>query len=226
MTSNLPYFDKPSPWSSHSRIAGYLKKLRASSRVLDVGTASGTLARMCQSQSLRLFGVEQNADWARLAAPLYEKIFVGSIQDTDEGFLAGYDVVVLGDVLEHLPTPEVVLQKLVSLQSSGTVFMISVPNIANLWIRLNLLLGKFDYAERGILDRTHLHFFTRKTFLAMLKQSGLEIISIQVTPIPLELVSRFFLSVPGRWIHALFAQLTSLLPTLLGYQFVVTARKP
>ena len=226
MNADLPYFDKPSPWSSHSLIAGFLKKLPAQSRVLDIGTASGTLARMCQGHSLRLFGVEPNPNWARLASPLYEKLFIGSIQDADEEFLAGYDVVVLGDVLEHLPVPEVVLQKLVRLQPSGTRFMISVPNIANLWIRLSLLAGKFDYTDRGILDRTHLRFFTRKTLLAMLKTNGLEIISIQVTPIPLELVSRVFLSVPGRWIHSLFAQLTSLLSTLLGYQFVVTARKP
>ena len=226
MTSDLPYFDKPSPWSSHSLIAAYLKKLPLQSRVLDIGTASGTLARMCQGHSLHLFGVEPNPDWAQIAAPLYERIYVGSIQDAEDNFLAGYDLVVLGDVLEHLPVPEVVLQRLVDLQSSGTTFIISVPNIANLWIRLSLLVGKFDYADRGILDRTHLRFFTRKTLLEMVKRSGLEIISIQVTPIPLELVSRFFLSMPGRWIHASFARLTSLLPALLGYQFVLKARKP
>jgi hypothetical protein len=62
--------------------------------------------------------------------------------------------------------------------------------------------------------------------MEMLKQSGLEVVSLQVTPIPLELVSRFFLSMPGSWIHALFARLTSLLPALLGYQFVLKARKP
>jgi 2-polyprenyl-3-methyl-5-hydroxy-6-metoxy-1,4-benzoquinol methylase len=226
MNASLPYFDKPSPWSSHSRIAASLKKLPAQSRVLDIGTASGTLARMCQAHPLQLFGVEPNPDWARNAAPLYEKIFVGSIQDAEDEFLAGYDVIVLGDVLEHLPMPDLVLQKLVRLQTSGTVLIISVPNIANLWVRLNLLLGRFDYTDRGILDRTHLRFFTRKTLLAMLKQSGLELVSIEVTPIPLELVSGFFLSVPGRWIHALFARLTSFLPTLLGYQFVLKARKP
>ena len=226
MTSDLPYSDKPSPWSSHSLLARDLKQLPVQSRVLDIGTASGTLARMCQGHSLQLFGVEPNPDWARMASPLYEKIYVGSIQDAEDGFLAGYDVVVLGDVLEHLPMPDITLQRLVHLQSSGSTFMISVPNIANLWIRLSLLLGKFDYAERGILDRTHLRFFTRKTLLAMLKTSGLEIVSIDVTPIPLELISRFFLSLPGRWIHSLFARLTTLLPTLLGYQFVVRARKP
>jgi 2-polyprenyl-3-methyl-5-hydroxy-6-metoxy-1,4-benzoquinol methylase len=226
MTSDLPYLDKPSPWSSHSLIAGYLKKLPAQSRVLDIGTASGTLARMCQDHSLQLFGVEPNPDWARLASPLYEKIFVGFIQDAESEFLTGYNVVVLGDVLEHLPMPEVILQTLVSLQPSGSMFLISVPNIANIWVRLNLLVGNFNYADRGILDRTHLRFFTRNTLSAMLKNTGLEILSINVTPIPLELVSGFFLSTPGRWLHAIFARLTALLPTLLGYQFVVQARKP
>jgi len=226
MTSDLPYLDKPSPWSSHSLIAGYLKKLPAQSRVLDIGTASGTLARMCQDHPLQLFGVEPNPDWARLASPLYEKIFVGFIQDAESEFLTGYDVVVLGDVLEHLPMPGVILQTLVNLQPSGSMFLISVPNIANIWVRLNLLLGNFNYADRGILDRTHLRFFTRNTLSAMLKNTGLEILSINVTPIPLELVSGFFLSTPGRWLHAIFARLTALLPTLLGYQFVVQARKP
>jgi 2-polyprenyl-3-methyl-5-hydroxy-6-metoxy-1,4-benzoquinol methylase len=225
MTSDFPYVDKPSIWSSHSRIAAGLKRLPPKSRILDVGTASGTLARMCQGRSLQLFGVEPNPRWARIAEPLYEKIFVGSIQDAEAEYLTGYDVVVLGDVLEHLPTPEVVLQKLVDLQSPDSMFIISVPNIANLWIRLNLLMGKFDYTDRGILDRTHLRFFTRKSLSAMLKRTGLEIISIQVTPIPLELVSSFFLSAPGQLIHGIFAQFTSLLPTLLGYQFVVHARK-
>lgn len=226
MTSDLPYIDKPSRWSSHSLLANGLKRLPPQSKVLDVGTASGTLARMCQDHSLRLFGVEPNPNWARIASPLYEKIFVGSIEEAEEDYLTGYDVVVLGDVLEHLPLPEVILQKLVDLQPAGSIFIISVPNIANLWIRLNLLMGKFDYTDRGILDRTHLRFFTRKSLSAMLKHAGLEIVSIHVTPIPLELVSSFFLSPPGKWIHDIFAQLTSLLPTLLGYQFVVHARKP
>jgi hypothetical protein len=100
-----------------------------------------------------------------------------------------------------------------------------VPNVANLWIRLSLLAGRFDYSDRGILDRTHLRFFTRKTLTELLKSTNLEILSLQVTPIPLELVSSIFLSVPGKWLHAVFARLTSSVPTILGYQFVVKARK-
>jgi len=226
MTSNLPYHDKSSVWSSHSMIAVRLNVLPAQSKILDIGTASGTLARMCQNRSLRLFGVEPNANWAQIASPLYEKIWTCSIADLDEGLLGGYDAVVLGDILEHLPKPEVVLEKLVEHQSTNTLFIISVPNVANLWMRLNLLIGRFEYTDHGILDRTHLRFFTRKTLVAMVKNSGLEIIAIQVTPIPLELVSKFFVTSPGNLFHAVLAWFTYLLPTVLGYQFIVEARKP
>jgi 2-polyprenyl-3-methyl-5-hydroxy-6-metoxy-1,4-benzoquinol methylase len=225
MTVNLPYYDKPSVWSSHSIIASYLNALPAQSKVLDVGAASGTLARMCQNKMLRLFGVEPNPDWAQMASPMYEKMWVCSISDLEESALSGYDVVVLGDILEHVPTPEIVLNQLVEYQVPGARFIISVPNVANLWVRLNLLFGRFDYADRGILDRTHLRFFTRKTLVAMLENAGLEILSIRSTPIPLELISDFFVTPPGRLIHALLAKCTSLLPSLLGYQFVVDAKK-
>jgi 2-polyprenyl-3-methyl-5-hydroxy-6-metoxy-1,4-benzoquinol methylase len=226
MTLNLPYHDKPSVWSSHSIIAASLNTLPAQSKVLDVGAASGTLARMCQNKSLRLFGIEPNPKWAQIASPLYEKIWICSISDMDEGLLGGFDVIVLGDILEHLPDPQAILQKLVDHQSSDTVFIISVPNIANLWVRLNLLIGRFDYEDRGILDRTHLRFFTRRSLTEMLKKAGLKIVSIQVTPIPLELVSGFFVTPPGRFLHGMLARITSRLPTILGYQFIVEARKP
>jgi len=225
MIVELPYQDKPSVWSSHSIIASHLNALPAQSKVLDVGAASGTLARMCQNKTLRLFGVEPNPTWAKMAAPLYEKMWICSISDLDEQHLSGYDVVILADILEHLPNPEVILQKLVEQQAPGTTFIVSVPNIANLWIRLNLLIGRFEYTDRGILDRTHVRFFTRRSFVNMVRNSGLEMISIQATPIPLELVSKFFMTFPGRLFHAVLAQLTSWWPSLLGYQFVVEAKK-
>ncbi len=226
MTSNLPYYDKASRWSSHSRIVARLNQLPARSKVLDVGTATGMLARMYQNDALRFFGVEANADWAQSASPFYERIWVRSIEEMDADDLRGYDAVVLGDVLEHLCEPEVVLQRLVDLQAQNGLFLVSVPNVANLWVRLHLLLGRWDYSDRGILDRTHLRFFTRRTLLAMLGKAGLEVITLQATPIPLELVSAFFVTGPGRAIHAALAWLTQLLPSLFGYQFIVEARKP
>ncbi len=224
--SESPYQDKPSMWSSHSQIATCIALLPQNSRILDVGTASGMLARRSENKSLRFFGIEAVPEWAEIAKPFYENLWVCSFELAPEEALQGYDAVVLGDVLEHMPAPASSLKKLVNLQPAGCRFLISVPNIANLWVRLNLLMGNFDYTDRGILDQTHLRFFTRKTLIAMVKKAGLEIISIKVTPIPLELVSPFFTSRLGSALHSFFAGLTSLMPTLLGYQFIVEAKKP
>jgi 2-polyprenyl-3-methyl-5-hydroxy-6-metoxy-1,4-benzoquinol methylase len=224
--SNLPYQDKPSPWSSHSRISALIKSLPPQSKVLDIGTATGMLARKTETKSLRFFGIEAVREWAETASPFYENLWICTFEDAPEEVLRDYNAIVLGDVLEHMATPEMALKKLEGLQSSGCKFIISVPNIANFWVRLNLLMGRFDYADRGIMDRTHLRFFTRKTLRDMVQGTGLEILSIQVTPIPLELVSSFFRTPLGSFFHAALAGLTSLLPTLLGYQFIVEAKKP
>jgi hypothetical protein len=69
-------------------------------------------------------------------------------------------------------------------------------------VRLSLLFGRFNYADRGILDRTHLHFFTRRTLVEFLENSGLAVQRIQPTPIPLALVHPFFqTTAAGRFLH-------------------------
>jgi 2-polyprenyl-3-methyl-5-hydroxy-6-metoxy-1,4-benzoquinol methylase len=224
--SDLPYQDKSSPWSSHSFILERLRSLPMGSRVLDVGTASGTLARRNGKNSLRFFGIEANPDWAAIARPYYEQLWTCRFEEAPDEVVQGYDAVVLADVLEHLPDPGTALTRLVRLQAHGCLFIISVPNVANLWIRLSLLMGHFNYAERGILDRTHLRFYTRRSLAGMIKAAGLEIISIKAMPFPLELLSPFFVSKPGRLLHAALTWLTSILPTLLGYQFILEAKKP
>jgi hypothetical protein len=93
-------------------------------------------------------------------------------------------------------------------------------------VRINLLAGRFDYTDRGILDRTHLHFFTRRTFKAMLLSVGLVVAELRATPIPLNLVHPVFEQTPaGRSFHKGLAGCTTALPTLLGYQFVAKAIK-
>jgi len=221
----LRYQDKHSPWSSHSRILAHLETLPENSKVLDVGTATGMLARRSQRQ-MRFFGIEAVPEWAQTASPYYEKMWNCTLETATEEILSGYDAVVFGDVLEHLSEPNLALKRIIGLQPSGCKFIISVPNVANILVRLSLLFGHFDYAERGILDRTHLRFFTYKTFISLLKEAGLDILCIHVTPIPLELVSPFFSSSVGRFLYAIFAHVTFLLPTLMGFQFVAETRKP
>jgi 2-polyprenyl-3-methyl-5-hydroxy-6-metoxy-1,4-benzoquinol methylase len=196
------------------------------SLVLDVGAASGTLGRLCRGETLRLKGIEPNPVWAEMARPFYQEMYVGKVETSPAEYLAGVNAVVLADVLEHLPDPKTTLDSLVEEQAPGCWFILSVPNIANLWIRLSLLFGHFDYSERGILDRTHLHFFTRSTFFDFLQKAGLEIKECVATPIPLDLVHPFFeQNAVGRWLHGVLATVTRWFPTLLGYQFVVKAIK-
>jgi 2-polyprenyl-3-methyl-5-hydroxy-6-metoxy-1,4-benzoquinol methylase len=220
-----PYVDKgDDPWSSHSRIKRWLAELPAGTRILDVGAATGTLGRMCDGAGFVLHGIEPNPDWAKLARPYYAEIVCGMLDDVPDAFIGDHDLVVCADVLEHMSYPEVALRRLVALQSMGCRFIISVPNVANIWVRLNLLLGRFNYTERGILDRTHLRFFTRRSLTAMLSSIGLRIVRFDVTPIPLNLVSPLFQrTAGGRFLHTSLALATGLRPTLLGYQFIVQA---
>jgi 2-polyprenyl-3-methyl-5-hydroxy-6-metoxy-1,4-benzoquinol methylase len=95
----------------------------------------------------------------------------------DEAFIetcGTFDAIVFGDVLEHLADPACVLTLARRCLSPGGVIIVSVPNIAHWTVRLRLLFGRFEYRDGGIMDATHLRWFTRKTLLAMLAHAGLE----------------------------------------------------
>jgi len=136
-----------------------------------------------------------------------------------------FDVIVYGDILEHLRNPMEVIKGLNrSLRPDGRV-IVSVPNFAHLWVRLNLLAGRFEYADRGILDRTHLRFFTVRSFKRFLEEAGLETEEMVATPVPL------FLAVPPRWhggwlraLHGVNAALARAWKGMFGYQFVAVTR--
>jgi hypothetical protein len=136
-----------------------------------------------------------------------------------------YDRVLLLDVLEHLKNPERILR-----QSRGTLkpdglLIVSVPNVANITVRLALLFGRFNYQERGILDRTHLRFFTRRTARAMLKGEQYEILEERTSIMPLELI--LGLSPENPLLRALNFTLraaTRLFRGILGYQIMLVAR--
>ena len=89
-------------------------------------------------------------------------------------------------MLEHTPDPVSVLKRLREAAAEDATFIVSLPNVAHLAVRLMLLFGRFPKMERGILDRTHLQFFTKDTARAMLREAGLEPKSIRATGIPLD----------------------------------------
>ncbi len=161
-----------------------LELIGSNKRVLDVGCASGYLAEALKQRGCEVSGVDADADLAELARPHLEKVIVADVEACDlvEVFGAGsFDVIVFGDVLEHLRDPLPVLRQARPLLAEGGTVVASVPNIAHGSIRLALLQGRFEYQPTGLLDNTHLRFFTLDTLEQLLRDAGLVAVEVRRT---------------------------------------------
>jgi 2-polyprenyl-3-methyl-5-hydroxy-6-metoxy-1,4-benzoquinol methylase len=226
MKSSNPYVIKKDPWSSHSQILKWLDSIPVKKKIIEVGVAEGILGKLDQNRDYQLIGIEINEHWADQAKNYYDQIIVGDIQTIDGTLFKDSDCVILADVLEHLPDPQSTLNRINDSIPSDSSIILSVPNVANIWVRLNLLFGKFDYSERGILDKTHLRFFTRSTFIRMINDANLNLVDLKYTPIPLSLVNPFFSNNPiGSLIANLLNIITKLFPTLFSFQMMALCNK-
>ena len=218
------YVLKPDPHSSHSIILAWLDEGRGR-RILDVGAADALVSRRLTEHGWRVTGIEGDPALAQAGAPYCERMITANLNREVPEVQGPFDAILYGDVLEHLIDPLRVLVELNrSLAPDGFV-IVSVPNIAHLYIRLLLLLGRFDYIDRGILDDTHLRFFTARSLRALIDDAGLVVERLTATPAPLYQV------LPERWhkrwvalTHTVNAAIARNLPRLLGYQFIVLAR--
>ncbi len=222
--SKRPYMLKDDPHSSHSIILGWLGP-GVGRRLLDVGAGEGILSRPITAQGWRVTAIEADGEAAREGAAHCRRMIVASADGPLPDLGGPFEAIVCADVLEHLADPLTVLRRLLPHLAPGGAVIVSIPNVAHLWVRLGLLAGRFDYADRGILDRTHLRFFTRRTLMALLAEAGLAIERSAATPVPLYHV------VPPRFhgralaaAHGLSAAVARRVPRLLAYQFVVLAR--
>jgi 2-polyprenyl-3-methyl-5-hydroxy-6-metoxy-1,4-benzoquinol methylase len=159
---------------SHALI---LAEVTPGSRVLDVGCASGYLAAEATARGCTVVGFERDPAAAALAEAWCAEVIVGDLEsDADLAALPrGFDAVVIGDVLEHLTDPWRVLRELRGVLAPGGVVVLSLPNVAAWPVRLGLLRGRFEYTDTGLLDRTHLRFFTRRSAEALATGAGFTI---------------------------------------------------
>ena len=132
---------------------------------------------------------------------------------------------ILLDVLEHLKKPETILDECHQILTADGQLIVSVPNVANIAVRLSLLFGQFNYTERGLLDKTHLRFYTRKTARQMVESRGYQILEEQMTVIPSELIFKMPAKSPlMRSVNIVLRMLTWMAPSLFGYQIMFVAR--
>jgi O-antigen biosynthesis protein len=144
-------------------------------RVVDFGCATGYFAHLLAQQQCVVTGIEINPEAAKAAEQYCQEVIVADLDFISvKQILAEheFDVAIFGDVLEHLRNPWKVLRDTKQILKADGYVVASIPNIAHGAIRLALLQGKFEYTELGILDNTHLRFFTRKTVEDFLENSG------------------------------------------------------
>ena len=151
--------------------------------VLDCGCSSGKIAGLLARQGSRVTGIEMNPDRAAQAEASCERVIRGDLTAPETwAQLQGksFNVILLSHVLEHVTDPlQVIRNALRHLVSGGRVVAV-LPNVANWRIRLQLLLGRWEYQAEGILDRTHLRFYTLDTAAQFLRSAGLEIQQVHV----------------------------------------------
>lgn len=201
------------PYGGHERLLALAGSPR---RVLDVGCSSGYLARRLVERGATVVGIDTDEEAAEEARAVCEQVLVGDVESMELPFEPGsFDVILCGDLLEHLRDPVAFLERLRPLLADGGRLVLTTPNIANWAMRLGLLAGRWRYTERGILDRTHTHLFTKKTLEHALAQAGFRIVAFDVTaPVP---------GVGAEAVERAAHALARLRPSLLAYQFVVAA---
>jgi 2-polyprenyl-3-methyl-5-hydroxy-6-metoxy-1,4-benzoquinol methylase len=154
-------------------------KLNSSSSILDIGCASGQTGRKIKErQDCTIQGIEINKEAASEASKYLDEVITSPIELALPSLPNNeYDCVLLLDVIEHLVSPEQVLLQVHEKISKDGHLVICVPNIGHWTIIQGLLEGKWDYEDQGILDRTHLRFFTYDSLVRLITNSGFKIIA-------------------------------------------------
>jgi O-antigen biosynthesis protein len=156
-------------------------------RVADIGCGPGNIARLLREQSCRIVGVDANAESLKTAEAHCERTVAADLdrEPLDE-VLRGetFDVVVFADVLEHLRDPGRTLRAGKKLLRDGGFVVASIPNVAHGAVRLSLLLGRFDYQSLGILDATHMRWFTKTSVLKLFDDAGYAVDTVERTALP------------------------------------------
>ncbi|MDR0319816.1 MAG: class I SAM-dependent methyltransferase [Rickettsiales bacterium] len=149
------------------------------SRVLDIGCACGDLGKLLHdTKKCKVVGLDYNQESVDIAKATgcfeqCERADMDNFKAADLAHLGKFDFIVMGDVLEHLRDPMATLAKLRESLEPGGAFALSIPNIAHASVKAALLCDRFDYKDVGLLDRTHIHFFTWNSIARELADANL-----------------------------------------------------
>jgi 2-polyprenyl-3-methyl-5-hydroxy-6-metoxy-1,4-benzoquinol methylase len=217
---------KPDRGSSHAQLLEIVGA-RPPGRVLDLGCGSGRLGEALRRRGHHVVGVDlQDSPDAK------ERLDTFVVGDLEHGVPAGvhehgpFDTIVAADVLEHVRDPAGLLVDVRDLLAPGGLLVASVPNVAHWYPRLRVASGRFDYDARGILDRDHVRFFTRRSFGRMTERTGWRITATRATGLPFDVVERGGRAGAAERLRATVGRVDGagvrLWPTMFAYQYVFT----
>lgn len=207
------------PLGSHNKMIDYVGK---SKTVLEIGCGKGAVTRYLKKNGCIITCIEISEEYAIAAKNYCKDIIIENVESLNGLNLPEhhFDVILYGDVLEHLKNPSQVIKKFSQYLKNDGYIVVSIPNIANWKIRLDLLFGKFDYQNSGILDKNHIRFYTKKTIKKMIQNSDYEICKFDIAPsLPLPMLIQKKLPISLRYFIAKYFD------GLFSMQFVIKAKK-
>lgn len=147
--------------------------------ILDLGCAAGRFGRKLRglNKAAELVGVEVFAAAAAEAEKYYDAVYQGDIEGLDLPYEQYFDIIICGDIIEHLSDPWTMITRIRRWLKDGGVLIASIPNVRYWCVLRDLIIsGKWEYVEAGILDNTHLRFFTRSSFFGMLSRANFSVV--------------------------------------------------
>jgi glycosyltransferase involved in cell wall biosynthesis len=215
-----PYAVKTDPGSSHGQLLEWFKG-RSPLKVLDLGCSDGTFAELLRNAGHSVTGIDvvkHDGVGSRVDNFIEADLNLGIPSEVGTGF----DVVIAADVIEHVADPGRLIRSIPPVLASNGVLLASIPNFAHWYPRARVGLGRFDYDRRGILDEGHLRFFTKRSFVDMMKRNGWRTVSDKAVGTPIDLLTKS--AAVRRAARAVDRVGLSLRPTLFGYQFLFELR--
>jgi len=199
-------------FSVHQKIIHFIGQNK---KVLDVGCSEGILSKRLKQNGCDVVGIEIDQEAAQKAESFCDELILGDVESIhlNKDYENYFDIIIFADILEHLKDPLEVLKRFKNYLNDDGYIIISIPNIANWKMRLQLLFGHFDYREYGILDNGHLRFFNENSSKKMIKDAGFVISEFDLTVGDIHRFSKMFHSIGIIW------------PNLLAFQFLIIARK-
>jgi SAM-dependent methyltransferase len=218
-----PYQLKESPYSSHGLLLDSLPPHGEGRRVLDVGCAGGYLGALLAERGYRVTGIDSPGA-AQAGFPSSVELVEADLERGLPPVSGHFDFVICADVLEHLRRPDRLLGEVREVLAGGGRLAASLPNSGHAWFRWTVMCGRFPAEDRGLFDRTHVHFYTWRGWVDLLNTQGFRIETLRCSGVPVGL------ALPN-WKETAFVHALERLTfesarwwkSMFAYQFIVTA---